>query len=151
MEIERFIERKRSLTPVAPSERERVRAALTEFEADVVVLGEHPKARLVQSVATLFEGVGVRDVQVTLPPPSPGEEPRAPLIVAALDGSGAIALVPHSVHVALRSDFAGLRAALDALADPGRTIQLEGADFVRDGESVKATLELTYWSRESAP
>ena len=150
-EIERFIEKKHALTPVAQSERERVRAALAEFEADVVSLGEHRDARLVQSLATLLEGAGVRDVRVTLPPARPGDEPRAPLVVAALDGSGAIALVPNSVHVALRSDFAGLRAALDALADPGRTIQLEGADFVRDGASVKATLDVTYWSRESAP
>jgi len=150
-EIEHLVEKKRALTPVAPSERERVRAALAEFEADVTSLGDHPNARLVQAMADLLERAGVREVRVTLPPPIPEEEPRAPLVVAALDGTSAIALVPNSVHVALRSDFTGLRAALDALGDPGRTIQVEAADFVRDGASVKATLEITYWSRERVP
>jgi hypothetical protein len=149
-EIERLIERKRTLTPIAASERERVDAALTAFEADVATLGANPNAQLVRSISTLLEAASAHDVRVTLSPPSPTEEPGAPLAVAALDGARPMTLVPNAVHVALRSDFTGLRAALDALREPGRTIQIESADFTRDGANVKATLELVYWSRESA-
>lgn len=150
-EIERLAEKKRALTPVAPDERERVRTALAGFEADVASLGEHADARLIRSIAALLEGAGAHDVRVSRAPPPPGESPAAPLVVAALDGSSAFALVPNPVRVALRSDFAGLRAALDAFGDPGRTIQIDAADFARDGENIKATLELIYWSREPAP
>jgi len=147
-EIERLVERKRTLSSLAPSARERVDAALTAFEADVAPLGEHPNAKLVQSISSLLESAGARDVGVTLSLPSPTEEPRTPLMVAALDGGRPMTLVSNSVHVALRSDFTSLRAALDALREPGRTIQIESADFARDGASVKATLEIVYWTRE---
>jgi len=147
-EIERLIERKRALTPIALSERERVNAAVTAFEAEVPSLGAHPNAQLVQVISTLLEAASARDVRVTLSPPSPAEGAPASLVVAALDGTRPMALVPKAVHVALRSDFTGLRAALDALREPGRTIQIESADFARDGASVKATLELVYWTRE---
>jgi hypothetical protein len=150
-EIERLIERKRALTSLAPSERERVDHALTAFEADLTPLGADPNTTLVQSISSLLEAASASDVRVTLAPPIPGEETRAALVVGSLDGARPMTLVPNAVHVTLRSDFAGLRAALDALRDPGRTIQIERANFARDGAGVKAALELVYWSREREP
>lgn len=150
-EIARLAERKRELRPVARSERERVDEALADFETDVASLGEYPTTRLVHDLSTLLESSGAREVRVSLAPPVPGEEPRAPLVVAALDGGRALTLVPNAVRVALRSDFAGLRSALDAMAEGGRTIQIDSAEFVRDGEAIRVDLDITFWSREGAP
>jgi len=150
-EIERLIEKKRALTSLAPSERERVDEALAAFEAVLTPLGADPNTALVQSISTLLEAVSASDVRVTLAPPGPAEEARAALVVASVDGARRMTLVPNAVHVELRSDFTGLRAALDALRDPERTIQIERADFARDGVGVKAALVLVYWSREREP
>ncbi len=149
-EIERLVQRKRTLSPLATSERERVDAALTAFEADVAKLGANPNAKLVKSIATLLESAGARDVRVTLSPPSQTEQPRAEVSVADLNGSRSMILVPNAVQAALRADFTSMRAALDALREPGHSIQVERAELVRDGASIKATLDLVYWSREDA-
>lgn len=149
-EIERLAEKKRTLTALAPSERERVEALLTGFEARVTVLGANANAQLARSISSLLEGANAQEIRVTPSPPGPETEPGPTLVVASLDGSRAMTLIPDPVQVSLRSDFVGLRAALDALREPGHTIQIESAEFARDGASVKTTLELVYWSREGA-
>ena len=103
-EIERLIERKRALTSLAPSERERVDNALAAFEADLTPLGADPNTALVQSISALLESVSASDVRVTPATPGPTEEARMALVVASVDGSRPMTLVPNAVHVELRGD-----------------------------------------------
>ncbi len=151
VEISRLVEKKRALTPVEPSERERVDATLASFEANVASLGEEPDTQLVHELSALIESSGARDVRVQLSPPVPDQEPRSPIVVASLAGDRSVSLVPNPARIAMRSDFDGLRAVLDRMAAPGHSIQIDSAVFVREGESIRAEFDVTYWSRESVP
>ena len=150
-DISRLAERKRALAPVEKRERQRVTAALAELEANVASLGPDPSAQLVRELTALLESAGARDVRVRVPLPDDAEAGARPsLVVSALDGSRGLALSATPVHVAMQTDFEALRAALDALSASGRTIQIDSAKLVRDGEAIRSELELTGWSREAA-
>jgi len=149
-EIERILERRRTLSPLSSAERARVAAALAALEAGVAPLGARPGEALGPSLASLFEGAGAGELRVTFSPSDAVAAGPLPLLVAELDGSRPMTLIPNPVRVALTADINGIRRALDALGAHGHAMQLERAELVRAGARVEAVLEIVYWSREAA-